>query len=60
MEGKNELRDQVVRQLKEIGEHITSEQADIMLETMKHLVTLSINQYFRRNARSKDKSSTKS
>lgn len=59
MEGKKELRDNVVKQLKEIGEEITFEEAEKMLESMKRLVTLAINQYFRKISNTRNDSSTK-
>jgi hypothetical protein len=49
----------VVKHLKDIGEDITIEQAEKMMESMQHLVTLAINQYFRKASGSKRNSSTK-
>lgn len=49
----------VVKHLKDIGEDLTIEQAEKMLESMQHLVTLAINQYFRKASGSKRNSSTK-
>gem|GEM_PF-3468328 len=49
----------VVKHLKDTGEDITIEQAEKMLESMQHLVTLAINQYFRKASDSKRNSSTK-
>ena len=48
-----------VKHLKDNGEDITIEQAEKMLESMQHLVTLAINQYFRKASDSKRNSSTK-
>ncbi|MDR7218837.1 uncharacterized membrane protein (DUF106 family) [Dyadobacter sp. BE31] len=48
----------VVKHLKDIGEDITIEQAELMLDSMKQLVTLAINQYFRNVPDSKLHSST--
>lgn len=55
----NEQVVSVVKHLKDIGEDITIEQAEKMLESMQHLVTLAINQYFRKASGSKRNSSTK-
>ena len=60
---QNELRDDqvlsVVKQLRDIGEEITFEQAEKMVESMQRLVTMAINQYFRKASGSKRNSSTK-
>jgi hypothetical protein len=48
----------VVKHLKDIGEDITIEQAELILDSMKQLVTLAINQYFRNVSDSKFHSST--
>lgn len=58
-ESDNEQILSVIKHLKDIGEEITIEQAEKMLESMQHLVTLAINQYFREASGSKRKSSTK-
>lgn len=50
----------VVKHLKDIGEDITIEQAEKMLESMPHLVTLAINQYFRKSSTPKTTSPTNS
>ena len=55
----NEQALSVVKHLKDIGEDITIEQAEKMLESMQQLVTLAINQYFRMASGSKRNSSTK-
>ncbi|SDH45027.1 hypothetical protein SAMN04487996_1384 [Dyadobacter soli] len=55
----NEQVVNAVKHLKDTGEDITIEQAEKMLESMQHLVTLAINQYFRKASGSKRNSSTK-
>lgn len=61
MEGNKEQSeiDKVIRALKESGEELTSEQAELMLDSMKQLVTLAINQYFRKISNTRNDSSTK-
>ena len=55
----NEQVVSVVKHSKDIGEDITIEQAEKMLESMQRLVTLAINQCFRKASGSKRNSSTK-
>ncbi|GGN06886.1 hypothetical protein GCM10010967_47840 [Dyadobacter beijingensis] len=58
-EPNNEQVVSIVKHLKDIGEEIIIEQAEKMLESMQHLVTLAINQYFRKASGPKQNSSTK-
>ncbi|MHA4739651.1 hypothetical protein [Dyadobacter sp. MSC1_007] len=59
--GNDQKRDQVQRVITElaaIGEDITYEQAEAMMDSMQQLVTLVINQYFRKSLLRENTSST--
>jgi len=50
--------EKVAQELKVIGEELTTEEVEKMLESMQLLVTLAINQYFRKSLPDKTTSST--